>query len=76
MHILHIKLSPYKIAIAVYERGLACPYRLYLRTGKDYSGRIIIYKLVLKTGTFVFYLYFTFCFRHNGTNVVKKTNFV
>ena len=76
VHVLHIKLIPHKIAVAVYQRGLAGSDGFDLGTCKHYSGGVVVQELVLKRGPFVFYLYFTFCFRHNSANVVKKTNFV
>ncbi len=76
VHVLHIQLSPYKIAVAVHKGGFAGPYGFYLRTCKYNSCGIIVQELILKTGSAVFNLYFAFCFRHNGANVVKKTNFV
>ena len=76
VHVLYVQLIPHKIAVAVYQRGLAGSDRFDLGTCKDDSCGIVVQELVLKRGPFVFYLYFTFCFRHNSANVVKKTNFV
>ncbi len=76
MHVLHIQFTPYKIAVAVHQGGLAGPYGFDFGTSEHYSCGVIVQKLILKTGPAVFNLYFAFCFRHNGANVVKKTNFV
>ena len=76
VHVLDIQFPPYKIAVTVHQGGLAGPDGFYLGTCEHYSCGVIVKEFILKTGPSVFDLYFAFCFRHNGANVVKKTNFV
>ena len=71
-----MKLTGRHLKIMVLQRGLAGPDGFNLGTCEHYSCGVIVEEFILKTGPSVFDLYFAFCFRHNGANVVKKTNFV